>query len=429
MKKTIIDRCEIVAVIFMLMYNPPIWKTKSLLVLAIVSCVYIILNYRYIIRLFGRVLQQYIVWIPLFIYLFVVALSNNNKPLSLQSFIYLLIAVIPTSIMLTALVYKKGYDFQYYLDSILYAGLLQCIISILAFFSPGLKNILVNMMIAGKVFQDGTYSSYIMNLRIFGFSTGLTFGMPALHAFLAVIAFYLATNNQKKSVKYYIMVPLFAFSGVINARTTVIIIGVGLIAYLICNYNMLGNAKRLLQFVVLSVAIVLIGFIGIVVLDTFSHATYVWFTEGLSQVLGFFSGDTTTGYFSYVTGSGKWIIPKDFNLITGFGIRVMGQNPIGPSTDVGYVNDIFFGGIIYSTIIYSCIVYYSYDVLLKYKGYYINGFNRFITLYFILSLIVLNFKGYIIDLNNFFVLFIMLTVFCSHGCRKKDAEIYTLIRY
>ncbi len=404
------DRLLLVIIAFMMIYNPPIGPIKSLLVVFPIAGFYILLNYRYVKNNFHKIINQYLVWMLLFIYIFVVALCNDNPPAFLQSFIYVLASVIPASIMITCMIDKKGYDLHYYIDTILYAGLIQCVLSIAAFFNRGIKDVLLRLMISGGLFQNDTYSAYMVNLRLFGFSTGLTFGMPSVQAFLAIIALYMAINN-KRSVKYYIMIPLFAFSGIINARSSLIIIGIGVIAIALSLSagNTVKKIARILGIIVL--AVVLIN-VGLSILRTLSPTTHTWIEEGIAQISMFFRGDTTSGYFSYVGDDSRWDLPSGLNLIFGYGIRVLNRNKLNILTDIGYINDIYFGGLIYAVILYTLMIKYVMS-LNKYRFSNGSTLNKFLYISFMASFIVLNVKGYVFDLNNFFVLFVMIAIFNS----------------
>ena len=90
----------------------------------------------------------------------------------------------------------------------------------------------------------------------------------------------------------------------------------------------------------------------------------------------------------------------------------MNPNDTGIFTDIGYVNDIAFGGIFYAVILYMMMLRYTLSIR-KHRDVVYPSINRFLCIFFLGSFIVLNYKGYVFDLNNFFALFIMIVVFCS----------------
>lgn len=421
MLKIKVDRLLFVLLIFLIIYNPPIGPIKALLVLFPISSVYILLNFNYIKSNFKSIINGYVLWLFLFLYVLLVALCNDNSPAFLQSFIYILAAVIPSSIMVTALMRKSKRDFRYFIDTILYSGLIQCFVSLMSFFDNNVKNILVRLMINGRVFQEDTYSAYMQNIRLFGFSTGLTFGMPAVQAFLAIVSLYLAISN-KYSKKYYIMIPLFSFSGIVNARSSLIIMGIGIVALLFAfpQNKVEKGLNRCFKIFMIIILALISTVAGVHVLKTISPTTYIWIEEGFLQIVMLFYGDTSFGYFSYLVDSDRWVLPSGLGFLFGYGIRVLGPNPTNVTTDIGYVNDIYFGGIVYSAILYLLMLKY----ILSFRRFEENkypGFNKFLLLFFLASFIVLNFKGYIFDLNNFFVLFIIIAVFISSrvSCQLK----------
>lgn len=418
MVKIKVDRFLFVIVAFIMIYSPPVGHIRSLLLLFPISGLYIFFNFRYIKKNYRSVLNQYFIWLLLFIYILLVALCNNNQPSFLRSMLYILASVIPSSIMIASLMKKKEYDIHYFIDTILYAGLVQSIISLVSFFNRDIKNTFINLMISSGLFQDDAYTLFSRNLRFFGFSTGLTYGMPSVQGFLAIIALYLAVNN-KQSLKYYFMIPFFAFSGIINARSSLIIIGIGIIA-IIFSLPAGNTAKKIIRIFVIAILATVLIFFGTNVLRSISPNTYIWIEEGLSQIKMFFYGDTSSGYFSYVADNDRWSLPSGLNLLFGYGIRVLNTNKLGFQTDIGYINDMYFGGIVYMTILYILIIKYSLS--LKNVDDTPNiGLRRFLCISFIVSFIVLNVKGYVFDLNNFFVLFIMFMVFFSgYSCSQSD---------
>lgn len=413
------ERCLLVVILFMMIYNPPIGRIKSLLVLAPFSVIYIIFNYRYILMNFKSVITGYFVWTLLLFYILLVAVLNNKPPENVRSYIYILVSVIPTSMMITSIIKKRGNDLFYYIDTILYAGLIQCFLSFAAFFSGSIKNFFVNLMINGRVFAEDTYGEYMASLRLFGFSTGLTFGMPVVQGFLAVLALYFAIN-RKHSLKYYLMVVLFAFSGVINARSTIVVLGLGsAIALLTFQQNDIGIVmNRILKILGVAIlALILISF-GLSILKKTSYNTFVWFEEGIEQIKMFFYGDTSSGYFSYIADSERWKLPSGLNLLFGMNRRVLGAEDFSVMSDIGYVNDIYFGGLFYAVILYTMMV--KYIIQLRRSREY-NGFGKFLSIVFFCLFIILNFKVYVFDLNNFFVLFVMIAVYISR--KNKSGKI------
>lgn len=380
--------------------------------------------------MFHKVILGYLAWLILFVYVVLVAFINDNPASSLKSFIYILAAVIPTCIMITSLIKKSKNNFYYLIDTILYAGLIQCSLSIASFLIKSLKNVLVAWMIAGGVFEDDTYSTYVQNLRLFGFSTGLTFGMPAVQAFLAIVALYMAINHKGNSIRYFIMVPLFAFSGIVNARTAIVIMGVGLGALLFSfsdkgTANIQRKALRIVGIIIIGIVCIAIG---LKLIKFLSPNTYIWIDEGISQISRFFNRDTSSGYFSYVTNKDKWSIPNGLGFFFGTGIRVLNPNKYGVITDIGYVNDIYLGGLVYALLIYALIIKYTFQIRMS-KCINCPGLSRFLSVFFIASFLVLNYKGYVFDLNNFFVLFILIVVFCASSSDDYSALIMTQYKW
>ena len=401
---------------FLLFYTPPILGQRSLRILIVVSLAYILINIKYVIRFTSNVrfFLQYAIWSVIIIYIWIVGHASGNGANYLAGQIYWLISVVPTCIVISCLIQKEGQGIKGLLDCSLMAAFAQSIIAIVAFLSPSIKQVLISSMIQGHIFEEQTYT-YELLYRLFGYSGGLTFGMPALQSFLAMIALYLTVNYKPK---YFFFVPFLSFSAIINARTSfVIMIVCGIVIIFQRNKDNIKKAFRILILAVLAVGVLAVI---IPVLENIAPDTFNWVRRGVNELLFASRGNLDQGYFSYLTNSNKWVFPDGLGALFGYGIRVMGNNKYGSATDVGFVNDIWFGGLLYLLIAYALFFFYckrirSIDVhQLKYPDdMKINGIGKYLFASFLITAFFLNFKTYIIDIHSLSMLFILILVYAD----------------
>lgn len=401
----------LILAIFYLLFYPPILGIHSLRIIAVISLLYLFLNMKKINSfLCIRKLQNlYFVWIIITIWVAGIIVINQASMGVLNPFVYWLISIIPASLMIGVELRKKDGDLFALIDLVLKAGMIQALLAIASFFLPSVKSFFLTRLSAAGVL-DLEYYGYYVDMRLFGFSNGLTYAMPVLQAFLAMIALYMAIN---KGLIYIIYIPFLLFSAIVNGRTPLVIVALCMLVLIVQRLKM--NPSKMFRIFVLSSSAILIFIVGIFILEKYAHNTFLWIVDGAKQIGGFFVGDNDTGYFSYLLDKTKWTLPSGVFLLIGAGIRVLGGEAINHS-DIGYINDIWLGGLLYCLVVYTLVVSYIHkmrklcvwDGLEKRLIKYISGC-------LLICAIFLNFKGYIINLNcmaNFFILlagFTMLT--------------------
>ncbi len=390
--------------IFFLVYYPPVLGFHSLRILAFISVVYLFLNIRKLHTLFNtrRILNTYLVWIGILVWMAAVVILNGQAFGSLNAFVYWLIAVIPASLMIGAEIRKSGGELDTLIDLVLNAGMLQGILAVASFFLPFVKQYFLNRLSAAEVL-DLEYYGYYVDMRLYGYSNGLTYAMPVIQAILAMVAIYLAIN---KSLKYLIYVPFLMFSAIINGRTPIIIVAICALVLLFQRLTI--NPRKAIRIFLLLAGVIVVVVFGLVILNKYAYYTFLWIQDGAKQITGFFKGDFSEGYFSYLMDPAKWILPGGFSVLFGTGARIMGENPTGVVSDIGYVNDIWLGGLLYCVVAYCLVCSYIH----KFRKHPATDTSqqmlvKYLSRCLLLCAVFLNLKGYVINLNcvaNFFVL-------------------------
>lgn len=391
--------------LFIILYQPPLFSFNSMHIVGILSGLYVLFNLD--ILLIKKLRYVFLFYAIEFIYLvFTLLLNNGSISLALDP-IYYIIDIIPFSLALFIKVRKTNGCFLDVVHCLILVGLIQAILAIAALMNSSIQSFFLSKLISYG--YDSSIIDWISSYRLYGFSIGLTYATPVLQTILSVICIYLSTYKLKKHYLIYSIV-LF-FSGIINARTSIIILIIGISIILL-----LAKIK-ILKKVLLIFNLVLVYLFIIIVIMPFLQSEYTymydWINSGNESIIDFFKGDSS-GYFIYMKNSDSYPLPTDLNgWVIGYGFRSMySDNVFNIQSDIGYINDLFLGGILYCILIYS--VYLLMCIrLIRNK----NSLEKFLGVFFLISFILLNIKGYVFAMSGILNTFVLMFIFV-----KLDSE-------
>jgi hypothetical protein len=377
-------------------------------IIALTSLCYLAFNYKYLIEynIIKKTKTLLISMAVILIYL--IAISLIKRKIIFYTPLFWLFDVIPFAFAMVIYFKKNDYSFIKLINLVIAAGFLQAATAIVAFAFRNIQSIFVENMI------NHGYSDIIREIseyRIFGYSGSLTFATPILQSIIAIITLYMAIKYKL----YYILisVPLI-FSAIINARTSIIILIIGIL--LLVFFSIIHfNAKNFLKLILLLMLIAVLVAATIIILKKYSIPTYTWFIHGINEFLTIFNNNET-GYFSYLFNKDIYVFPHGISLFFGEGITIISENIFNIQSDIGYINDIWVGGLLYSAMLYTTI---GYLIIKLYKTK--NYFVKFMSVFFMVSFLLLNIKGQILtsdDVSNFFIMFYVCSI-CLAGNTKR----------
>lgn len=321
------------------------------------------------------------------LYLVFVILSSRVDFVAINPLILLNVSIFPTGMVLCRYFFKNYYSIERVLSFFINVGTIQGLIAVIAFVFPNIQRFFLDQLLQYGV---GDVVNKIGSFRMYGYSLNLTFATPALQAFLAVLAFYLIISLNKRIYIFHLIILIM--SGVLNARTSFVIFIVGMFFFILIGA---GSKKMFIRNVFLfGLVIPVIGFLLLDVIQN-SEQTSRWIGDGINEILSFFKGQRV-GYFTYFDNATKFVLPKNHNVIFGKGVRIMFSNPFMVSSDIGYINDIWLGGILYAVSTYIFYIYFLIKGLHKRKG----NLYKFLFWFSLVTLFILNIKGYIFSLND-----------------------------
>lgn len=263
------------------------------------------------------------------------------------------------------------------LRMILYATMLQAVLAILAYAIPEVKNIFISIMQANNWSERWTTNN-AAGQRMNGFAKSLfdTFGYGM--GILASVPFILAYRTS--NLKYLLALPFILLAILINARTGLVIFGVVaalfLLLFLRHNRQFSRYRSNILVLVVLLLAIVPIGISSVTSYvssgSNFSDRTmddidsYIEFIQTGGAYTGSYGGQA-----DILFSDSFWTLPTNkLQLFVGTGVSVYGSSsPFEFSSDVGYVNAVWYMGLIGLIIFHVTFLWYLW-ISSRHKKYW-----------------------------------------------------------
>lgn len=255
----------------------------------------------------------------------------------------------------------------------------QAFIGIMMIILPEFKNLALQLYYLG-----GEENLFISRMRIYGLSGDYTFFTPIYHSILAVVA---ATLALFVNYKYSFYLPFILGIIILNGRFGILIFILGML--LILFYMALKGKVSAKAPIIIFIMIVPLGILFSYIAIKMPY-TYEWLIGGLEDTVVLLTEGRLQGNYVALVNSHVFI-PEGLGFIFGEGHRVFSTE--GPlrgynSSDIGYVNDLFMGGMVYVVILYGAILLYLLKGINK-----SDLITRGLTYSLILALLLANYKG------------------------------------
>lgn len=261
----------------------------------------------------------------------------------------------------------------------IFIAVMQFVIVMIMIVSPELRS-----AILARTASNVVDNQFIYGERLYGLSSDYTFFTPIYHSILGVTSLYLGLYKNKK---YLLFLPVCATLILLNGRTGLITLILGSIVLLL--QVAFRGVRSFFQAILISVILIIAVYTMIYLLSIFQPTTYLWIQSGLEDTLSFFQGNKT-GNYSKLMGS-FLVFPQGIgHWLFGYGFRLYGDNASAHgfmSSDIGYINDLFMGGICYIAILYGGIFGYMIKEYKNMKEY------RTLILPYLSILVLANYKG------------------------------------
>lgn len=397
----ILGRIASYLVVFLVLFQPVLFPFNILHVLSVISVIYLFCFRKELTKHISKTYLWFaLLNIPYLIYVAYVAISSNTIMFGLYN-AFLYVVELQVCVMFAFVLCQKT---QTQVGSaIVIAGFVQAFIALICIFFPPIQKAVLNLYVENG-FPDTT--RWFAGKRFFGLSAQLTYTMPVVQCVVAI--FCAAFAFKKKTwVINAIFITAIIFSAIINARTALILLFIGIVYLLIVKRRFLAKIPWYVYLIILGV----IGGAG-VALWFVSSTTFEWVSHGVKDIIALFSGEEIEGsYFSALFSRFIFFPDNVTDLFLGNGINIFSGGVLDQRSDVGYIVDLWYSGIV------GCLLKYLPCIFALGK---VGRKNHFA--WFLLAIIaVVNIKGVAFE-NNELMAFTSLFILLA-SCEQQNARI------
>lgn len=374
--------------LFFYLYMPVIGGVFTAYFVGLAGWIYILFYSK---RISVQVVRYVIVFGVAGLYIILMGIIHTHFIMNTAgAILYLSFFSFPGAYLITDVARKRSVGLYEMIENIAIVSFIQGIISVIFFLSDEIRIPVLELM---GYDVSATELADILRVRLFGVAAGLTYSMPAVQAIIGTLVAVYALRVKNKR-RYLIYVPVIWFSGIINARTAVVLIIIG-IFFIVISAGTISK-ENLRHFFGLGV---IFPIIAVVLLNRINSDTSQWVRDGIAEMTGFLTKGHVGYYFTALFSERFLSLPRSLHFIFGTGIPTF--------SDVGFIRNLWSGGIILCLVIYGA--YYS---ILKKIESYVNvicggKFARKFFVYGAICLLLLNIKGEICGINEVSALLVL----------------------
>lgn len=339
------EKVAVDIILFMYIFMPPL-KINILHILFLGGILYLVINIKKISKIKKKnIYYENIFFISLIILYssLLVLISENGDIKILKAIIISFVEMYTISLTFCFYLKINKKSFIYLWDRLYKIAILQSIIALISFTFKEVQLFILNNFLKIKLSNEQIkILESIASRRLYGLSNGLTYSTPIYQAILSSSFLFYKKSNK-------IICLIIFISAIINARIAIIVFIIVLVLSLIQkikNNSIVENFKFFLKGLMLIIIFLIVS--NIIMNNLFiNNNTLLWIKEAFDEIFNLFKGEKK-GTFYYLFE--KFLIfPKGFQLIFGEGYTLFGKEA---GSDIGYINDLWFGGIIYTVLIW-----------------------------------------------------------------------------
>lgn len=393
-KKKFLDKIIWSIFLFILFFYPPIIPHINLF-LAFISLIAILVKYSSKAKIImGKskmnlwsfsiiFLFLYVFTIPFAVSWFMNDIVNLSHYISLiNRFAVLFVTIVPSCIFLLCMLDKKEYDYHFFIQIVINAGLIESFLVMLSFLFPAVKALFISLM-ARNTTSDLYENMWYITVRAYGLAGTLVdlFGLGI--AVIAGISFFYGIVYKQRYIVYSIFI---ISSALLNARTGVVVYIIS-VAFAIIYIFHQRNAKPIFKTII-AILIVFIMSIGLFRIISKNGNTMWWLQTLIDSIVNTIKNQSAQGAVKSLLSESFWELPDVFRTVIGTAhSKYLAQGY--SHSDVGYINDIWFSGIIGCVILYGCLIRLDINIYKKSE----NILLKLTSLHILLCFFVFNFKA------------------------------------
>ena len=367
----IIRNIIVIMLLYLFLFNPPFrfmpfgfTKICYLLGLLVIFTPSISKSY---FKLFSNITKIYIFFIIYTIFIHVVTLSK-------ASFSYINIFILFESFFTSFVI--AYYLVKYYKNNtdkmILWTIIVAASITIYLILFPAVNTYVRDTLLL----EQKSNIEHIISFRSFGIADDLLY----TYAIVLGIGACFCLQKAKSNFIYYFFFILFLIGIFFNARIGIVPIGIYIIYIVIIE-------RKLLHLLFFSCILVLLFMLLMNSnLGSEYELTINWVVDGFNEIINLFTGEQNDKRGNTDVLATMIVFPETISgFIFGTGKDIFhGKN----NSDIGYIIQLYYGGIIYVSFI-LIIIFSLYIKLLKY-----NTTNKWFNIVFLGTILLCNIKGY-----------------------------------
>lgn len=314
--------------------------------------------------------------------------------------------VLPGGLFLAAALKRLYHGLEACLRFLLNVALLQSVLCLFMFLFPSLREIAVAVYRSYAI--NETITQGILPYRVYGLTMDFTFTAPIFHGLASALALLLAID---RSWKYLLYLPFFVLAIFLNGRTGILGLVFALLAALLSGLwkQNRQQAKRLGKILPLLAVTCALGAAVVAALNDNSRK---WILQGIQEIFSLFQ-KTEKGE-NVTTLTNMTHFPSGWAFWFGLGHRVFSYgagNFMGmdiAQSDIGYVNDMYIGGVVFLMLLYLPWVYFLWK---KRESGQWRWLERTFTYAMLALMLFGNYKGELIRVCNPFTAGLLVTIF------------------
>lgn len=375
---------------FCILYQPPL-PISIIYVLTFVSFVYMLLFAR---KKIGAYLVLVIPFLSMFLYFWVSSIVNKTPISAFSHYFWLFAGIIPACMMFSSLTSNENKNFHYLFRVLFTAALIQALLAFLCLFFESFQTKIFEYMLRTGLYTPAHLEKW--GHRIYGYGNSLMYAIPVTQALIS--AWAVTYGIMHKRIWYSIGGILILFSAIINAKIAIFIFLVAMTVGFLVELR-----KKPMYFFKLAILTLIFLFLVSFGLDYIAQNN-----PKLSAWLSLLADNTALSeiYGDYYTDISKWELPSGLQVIFGTG---QARNKMGYDVDMGIVNDIWIGGLIY--FIFTVGMVWFLTQLIRKKHLLGSTWSKILAYSFFLSFFLADMKGVAFHYSSFMALFVLVALF------------------
>lgn len=228
---------------------------------------------------------------------------------------------------------KKKITYETFVYSLIFATILQLILVIMAFVIPSIKILFQNMMIRNA--KSESVSKALARygyLRGYGLAYNIFDAFGYICAILILITFTIAIYQKRRGL--LLIALIMTVMPLLNARTGIMLVGIGIIIILSYNYT----HKKFFSYLIYLFIVIIIGYIGF---QKLPEVIQKWLILGIEQTKILITTGEAIGVYGEILGN-DFVFPTDVI----FGLACSPDSIGLYGIDNGYVQCIWRYGIV-----------------------------------------------------------------------------------